>query len=186
MDVRIPCVCPGTPHADGDTVTLRERLDFVRARAVRLAVTYMAAGKLLPLPLMEAKFSEQFVLYGVEGWTLVDAQGNPIDPTLDAIEQFLQEHEAEADAIGTAGDGLYAQAVVAPLRLTVSLSSPPTPTNGSTSPETSASPSTNSSDTPPTPLRPSSTITTPTDATETTSAPPDGASSSSQNSASAA
>jgi hypothetical protein len=179
MDVTIPCPCPGTPH-DGDVVTLRDRLGFLEATAVRKGV--MLAGGDGPMATEDrlAKAVEGFVLLGVVAWSLVDEEGKPVPVSKVAIAERLLTHDEAAFEVGEAADDLYAAAVLLPLLNGASKSSRTTPTEPSTSPTTGSSP---------TPLKRSSrssTSSTPTDDTATTSSSPGGDSSSSPSSASAA
>lgn len=177
--VSIECICPpradGSPrHPGGDTVTLRERLDFRAALTARNTMIVIKtedpdAGTAEIL----AALTETYLLGGIVAWSLVDAKGKPIEPSKPAIREHLLSRPDIAMVVGDAADELYSQAVLLPLLARAQSSSPPTPTAASTSAVTA-----------PMPLRqrrsrPSSTTTTPTDGTETTSPSPAGASSSS-------
>lgn len=174
--VRIDCICPlraggEVRHPDGDTVTLRERLDFRAALTARNTITWLKnedpdAGVAEIL----AALTETYLLVGIESWSLVDAKGKPVEVSKAAIRDLLANHPDGAMQVGDAADALYTEAVLLPLLARAATSSPPTPTGASTS----ASPP--SSTKPPKPSRPSSITTTPTDATETTSPSPGGAS----------
>lgn len=176
--VRIECPCPpadgGTRHPDGDTVTLRESLGLREAIAIRNAVIAAQQNDpLMPEQDYIGLLAEQYVGYGVEAWTLEDADGVPIEVTRPALVRFYAEHPVEAVTVADAADGLYTSKVVLPLLKRAFGWSPATPTEPSTS-----APS-GSSETPsaPTPSKPSSTSTSPTDGTETTSPSLAGASS---------
>jgi hypothetical protein len=110
-----------------------------------------------------ALLSEQYLLFGVESWTLVDETGKPAEVTKPAIRERLLSHPLVAMVVVDAADALYNEEVLLPLLAMASTSSPPTPTDGSTSATT------DSSNSPPTPSSPSSITTIPTDDTETTS-----------------
>lgn len=178
MDVQIGCLCParadGTPrHPDGDTVTLRERLDFRAALTARNAMSLVridnpGAGAADML----AALTETYLILGIESWTLTNGTGAALPVSAESIRAHLLADVDAALTVADAADELYAAAVILPLVARASKSSPPTPTNGSMSPTTESSPR------PPKPSRRSSTTTTPTDATGTTSPSPAGASSS--------
>ncbi len=182
MDVTITCPCPGTPHPDGDTVTLRERLDFRGALAVRnnIGIARAEAGEDLDTADVLAVLSEGYLLHGITAWTLVGDDGKPVGVSRAAIRERILERTDLAYLLADAADDLYAEQVVLPLVARASMSSPPTPTGPSTSPKRP------SSSTRRTPSSPSSIASIPTAGTATTSSPPDGGSSSSPSSESAA
>jgi hypothetical protein len=165
----IPCVCPkkadGTQRHETDTVTLRERLDFRAGLTARNTVIIIKqedpeanAADIL------AGLTEVYLLVGIESWTLQDARGKPLEVNRANVRQLMAEHPDEAMTIGDEADGLYSEAVIAPLVKRALTSSSSTPTTGSTSRTTGSVP---------VPLKRSkrsSTTTTPTDATERMSA----------------
>ena len=179
VSVSIPCVCPGTPHADGDTVGLRPKLGLVAGSIVQgVVVARMkraeAEGVELDVPTTTALVTEAYLLHGIREWSLVDQLGKPVPIHSDTIRQYLLDDFAIASPIGDVADSLYYEPVLRPLLDPASTSSPLTPTAGSTSP---------TSDTPP--KRPrrsrrSSTSTSPTAVTEMTTGSPAGVSSSSR------
>lgn len=181
--VVIECICPpkadGSPrHPAGDSVTLRERLDFRAALTARNTMVLVKtedpdAGTAEIL----AALTETYLLVGIEAWTIVDAKGKPVEVTKAAIRERLLSHPDIAMVVGNAADELYSASVILPLVALAQTSSPPTPTDGSTSvPRPSSARR-------PRPSKPSSITPFPMDATATTSPLPAGASSSSQNSA---
>ena len=173
-EVKIGCLCPGQPHPS-DSVYLREKLDYRNAAAIKYAVlVYKSdepdsdAGDVL------AMLSEQYVLHGVEAWTLRDEKNKPLPVTREKIHGVLLADLDAATLVAEKADELYAQVVMLPLLRRGSTSSPPTPTNGSTS-------ATNgSSRAPRKRSKPSSTSTSPMEDTVTISTSPAGVSSSSQ------
>ena len=181
--VTIECICPPLAdgqarHPDGDTVTLRERLDFRAALTARNTMLLLktedpdvSTAEIL------AALTEAYLLAGIEAWSVVDAKGKPVEPTKAAIREHLLSHPDTAMTVGNAADELYSAAVILPLVALAQTSSPPTPTNGSTSPPRPSLAKR------PRPSKPSSITPFPTDATATTSLLPAGDSSSSQNSA---
>jgi hypothetical protein len=181
--VTIECICPpradGSPrHPAGDTVTLRERLDFRAALTARNTMVLLktedpdaSTAEIL------AALTETYLLVGIEAWSVTDAKGKPVEPTKAAIREMLLSRPDTAMTVGNAADELYSAAVILPLVALAQNSSPPTPTNGSTSaPKPSSAKR-------PRPSKQSSITPFPTAATATTSASPDGDSNSSQNSA---
>ena len=179
MDVPVGCLCPpradgGTRHPDGDTVTLRDRLDFRSATTIRKAIGLLGEDGVTDSAEILAVMTEWYCLLGIEAWTLVDARNKPIEVTRPAIREHLLEDPAavmETMALADAADELYMPLVLLPLLARASKSSPPTPTPDSTSAPT---------DSPAKPRkrsRPSSTTSIPTAATGTTSTSPAGASS---------
>ena len=158
----IGCICPpkadGTPRHITDEVTLRERLDFRSALWARNTVAVLKQEDAeASVAEILAALTEVYLLVGIESWTLVDAKNKPVPVSKAAIRALLAEHPDEAMTIGDEADGLYTEAVIAPLLARASNFSPPTPIAGSTSATTGSSPGH------PKRSRPSSTSTTPTD-----------------------
>lgn len=181
MDVTIPCVCPGTPH-DEDVVTLKDRLSFHEATAIRKGIR-LATDDDDPMATEErlARAVEGYILQGIAAWTLVDERGKRLPVSRVAIAEHILAHDEAAFLVGEAADPLYAGAVVLPLLRRASSSSPSTPTASSTSPTNGGRPT-------PLPKRSSrsSTTSTPTGGTGTTRSPRGGDSNSSPKSVSAA
>jgi hypothetical protein len=171
----IECICPAKPdgskrHPDGDTVTLREALDFTGALAVRNVLRLKEDGDTVGDIL--AALTHAYLVHGIESWTLVDAEGKPIPVDRDAVRTHLLVHPLVAMDVGDEAEELYTQAVVTPLVEAASKSSSDTPIETSTSqPKDSSTPH-------PTPSSPSLTSTSQTDSTDATSMSLVGASSS--------
>jgi hypothetical protein len=179
MDVQIGCVCPGSPH-EADRITLRDKLDFHTATTIRKALAMVEnddprsrTAEVL------AVLSEFYVLMGIRSWTLVDDKGKPLEVSQSAIRAHVLE-SPDVDVVIEAADDLYNEAILLPLLARVAKSSPPTPTDESTSPPMDSPPKL------PKPSRRSSTSTTQTVGTETTSLSLVGVSNISQSSQSAA
>jgi hypothetical protein len=191
MDVQTRCVCPpkadGSPRHEGDTVTLRDTLGFVATQTARNAVHILrsnareAGEENLDAALVLAVLTEQYIMLGVESWTLVDAKGKAVPVNRATIREFIEDpdHDDVASLISDEADGLYAGKVMLPLLRTAASSSQPTPTD-------STSPTRGSGKAPGKPSKPSSISTIPTAATGTTSKSRGGDSSSSRSSASVA
>lgn len=183
--VTIDCLCPPNArgevrHPAGDTVTLRERLDFRGALTARNTIVLVktddpdaSSAEIL------AALTEVYLLLGVESWSLVDAKNKPIEVSKAAIREHLLANPEVAMTIGDAADALYSEAVILPLLARAQSSSPPSPIGGSTSATTGSSPKR------PKPSKRSSITTIPTDAIVTTSDSPGGDFSSSPSSRSA-
>jgi hypothetical protein len=171
---RIDCVCPVRPdgtlrHPNGDTVTLRKKLDFRSALQARNTVILIKqedadanAAEIL------AALTEVYMLVGIESWTLQDARGKPVEVTRAAIRAFVADHPIEAQDVGDEADGLYSEAVILPLVKRAATYSPPTPMSASTSVTNGSRPA------PRKRSKPSSITTSPTVVTERMSASPDG------------
>jgi len=178
--VAIPCICPALPdgeprHRDGDEVGLRERLDFLAVSTIKqnLGAMYLddpAAG----VPEVLGVLQEQYVIHGVESWTVVDERGKPVPATKSAIRDLLLTRFDAADIVAEAADELYREAVTLPLLRKALRSSLPGPTGGSTSVPT-ASPRRSSRQPKSSKRSSQSSISTiPTDDTETTGSHSDG------------
>ena len=191
MDVPIRCVCPpkadGSPRHAGDTITLRDTLGFVQTQTARNAVQLArqeAREEDVPLDpaLALALLTEQYLLLGIESWTLVDGKGKPVPVGRATIRTFMEDAALDdvVSFLADEADGLYARKVMLPLLKTAASSSQPTPTASSTSPTPG------SGTKPPDPSSPSSISTIPTAGTATTSKRRGGGSSSSRSSVTAA
>ena len=132
------CRCPGTPHADGDFVYLRLRLDLrggfrVRRRLFDLNTAAFAEGGAPNMDELEISLAEVYLDEGVAAWNLVDEEGNEREITPDSLAEFLKSDYSRAEAAADAADDLYRPAVFDPLAARALNSLPPTSTNGSTS-----------------------------------------------------
>lgn len=174
MDVSITCVCPPKDgevrHQDGDTVVLRDKLDFT------IAVTMQETMTMLPNTASPeerlAAIDTAYLLYGIESWTLTDGKGR-IPLSRETITTYLLGDIAASMDVFAVAEEMYNPVVLLPLVKRGLSSSSSTPTTGSTSAPTSsqAKPRRRPS--------PSSTTTTRTGGTATTSGLPDGDSKSS-------
>jgi len=187
MDVPISCPCPTAGgdlrHPEGDTVVLRDRLDFRQATTIRKAIGLQSEdGAADPAEIL-AVMTEWYCLLGIESWTLVDVRGKPVPVSRTSIrEQLLDNVDAidQVTDVADAADGLYMQAVLLPLLVRASKSSPTGQTEPSTSPPKASTAKSRK------PSRPSSITSTPTDDIEATSSSLAGVSSISRSSESAA
>lgn len=182
--MRIDCICPpkgGKPrHPKGDTVTLRDALDFEAVSSIRWAAAIQqTTDPGVTYAEMFGLVSKFFVLYGIGSWSVVDAEDKPVEVSPNAIRTQLLIHPRQASIVADAADDKFG-AVMRPLLIEELNSSPDTPTDESTSPPTA------SSEKPQKPSKPSSISTIPTVATEVTASSLDGDFNSSPSSASAA
>lgn len=180
MMVTVECLCPPKStgearHPEGDTIELRERLDFAAGRTGRNIIKVGKAEDLSTAEIM-TELTDWFVIAGIRTWSVVDEKGKPVEPNRYTIPQYLFANEGARETISDAADDLYAEAVTAPLVNGAWRSSPSTPTNGSTSATNGSTPKHRK------PSKRSLTSTTPMDVTATTSSLLVGGSSSSQNS----
>lgn len=116
------CACPGTPHAEGDTITLRERLGF-DANVAALSAIFSGDG--------EPVSSKAWAVYLHEGpikWNLLDEHGEPVPLTREALDALPFEDQYE---IADHGDTLYGTVVLAPLVRRMKSSSASGPTGAS-------------------------------------------------------
>lgn len=170
----IGCVCPpktdGTPrHPNGDTITFRAKLDFRQGLEARnTALIIKQEDPEASVAALLAGLTEVYLLVGIVSWTLADEKGKPVPVTRENVRRFIAEHPEDAMTIGDEADGLYSEAVIAPLVARAQSYSPPTPISGSTS-ATNGSASGH-----PKRSRRSSITTTPTDGIERMSASPGG------------
>lgn len=155
----IDCVCPAKPdgstrHPDGDTIDLRQRLDFrggLTARNV-ISLSIREDPEISEADIF-AGLTETYLVHGIESWTLVGDDGKPLPVTKANIRALLERDIADILPLVDEADELYSAAVVLPLLARASKSSPSLPTTASTSPTTP------SSSMPPMPSQPSSTST---------------------------
>lgn len=181
MKVEIPCLCQGRKHEKGDTVVLRDRLDFRTAIAMRNTVAVLYAEEPdADIADVMAALTDAYLTRGIESWTLRDKDGKAIPPSRANIRSVLMANQEAAEVVGDVADDLYQAMVMLPLLRKASQSSPATPTTDSTSPPTGSSTTT------PKKSKRSSTSTSLTVVTEATSSSLDGASSLSPSSESAA
>lgn len=184
------CLCPPTAagearHPDGDSITLFERLPFRRVATIQHTITSLrmnAGDGDVEVEEILAALTEGYLKWGIEAWTLVNENGEPMAITAATVERYLLVDLEAASVVGDIADERFSGVVLFPLLKRASSSSPATPTPGSTSAPTGSP----ESPAEPTPLRPSSTTPIPTDDTGTTSSSPDGDSSSSPRSESVA
>jgi hypothetical protein len=167
-EVTIDCVCPltaaGEKRHSTDRVQLRERLDFRSALTARNAIALakeddddISSAEILAI------LTETYLSLGITSWTLVDEKGKKVEPSRQAIRDFIEDHPDEAMEVGEAADTLYQAAVILPLVARAARSSQPTQTDDSMSVTTTGTPKARK------PSKPSLTTTTRMDGTGTIS-----------------
>lgn len=175
MDVQIRCICPpqagGEPrHAQGDTITLRDPLDFRTTLILRQTVQWLRSTGDPSEAEILAALSEAYLLHCIGAWTLVDEKGRPVSVSRAGVESRLLPHVDEAVLITDAAEGLYTEKVLLPLVVPGLMSSRGGPMVASTSATNGHSPK------PQKRSRPSSTGPTPTVVTAPTEWSRDGVS----------
>jgi len=124
------CLCPGTPHGDGDTVWLRAELDYTGGLLVLSAMTGESDEPLI------ARLSRAYLLAGIVRWSFLDEQGKPVPASHANISRLAWN--GPAMTIANAAADLYGEAVLGPLGLTASESSPSGQSDDSTLPTPSS------------------------------------------------
>jgi hypothetical protein len=144
--VNVECLCPPTPagetrHPDGDTIELRERLDFRSLLAARnaMGMLYIEDDDVTEAEIY-ATLTESYMLLGVCGWTVVDAKGKAVPVNKPAIREYLFTNDQASLVVSDAADALYRERIIVPLVQAALKLSPVTRTNGSTSATNGTSP----------------------------------------------
>jgi hypothetical protein len=127
------CACPGTPHADdGDIIYLAPMLGIRGGiHAERdIALSQAEATPERPFDqLLQERWLETFVRYGVTGWNLTDEAGDPLPLDIDDI----LANWPVARAVAAKAADLYTDAIIAPFQTTPEARSPTGPTRPTTS-----------------------------------------------------
>ena len=161
VPVSVACPCPGTPHADGDSVFLYPKLGLQGGVMAERKVREMA-GTADPDRIL-AVLTDIFVQFGVADWTFVDDKGKPVEVTPDSLKRLLLDDWQLARLVADKADELYTAAVLDPLTKRRSAASPQSSTGGPTPPSQPSGPKRQKRP------KPSSTSTTQTGVTATTS-----------------
>ncbi len=136
MDVNIPCPCPGTPHPDGDTVTLRDK-PTLHMGTTALGWASQQAQSAAPT---SGDIAELYLREGILSWTFLDDKGQPKPVDAAGIEELMDDYTA-AYPIAEAASGVYTDLIFAPLVAQVQKSSRTSRTARSTSVKSPSSPS---------------------------------------------
>lgn len=106
-----PCLCPGTPHGDGDVVFL--------APVLSAAAGYAAQGAIADAEGDVARVQELlwriYRDHCITGWNLLDEDGEPVPATAENKDRGLPFAKG-GRAVAERADQLYAQDILAPLR----------------------------------------------------------------------
>ena len=129
VPVSVACPCPGTPHADGDTVFLAPHISLAggmlaEALMVRVWTSLDPRtndGSTMASLTFEAELREVYLLDGVKEWTFVNDDG-PILVNEWAIRDELLTNFTLARPVGDKADSLYSRSVLDPLRARLSKS----------------------------------------------------------------
>ena len=155
------CLCPGTPHGDGDFVYLRAKLGLAAGTQLQRLIVEANQNRADNAELT-GKLAEAYLLLGVVDWNLVNEKGSvPVTP--DTIREHLLDDFARSAPVADAADDLYMGPVLSPLVQKVAELSSTSTTKGSTSARSNGASKRRKRS------KPSSTSTTQTDATAKTS-----------------
>jgi hypothetical protein len=128
MDVHIPCPCPGAPHPDGDTVTLRDK-PTLHMGTTALGWASAQANGSSPT---SGDIAELYLREGILSWTFVLDNGSPRPVSADHLDWLLDDYEVAFPVAEQASD-LYTEVIFRPLVAQLPKSSRTGQTNGSTS-----------------------------------------------------
>lgn len=110
MDVTVPCPCPGTPHPDGDTVTLRDK-PTLHMGTTAFGWANIQATKDQPTT---GDIAELYLTDGIIAWTFVLEDGSPRPLGSAGLEWLLDDFEL-AYPIADKASELYTEAIFRPL-----------------------------------------------------------------------
>jgi hypothetical protein len=116
------CACPGTPHPKGDTVTFHPQLPF-EANVAAVSAIFSGDG--------DSNANKAWAVYlhnGPAAWNLVDAEGEPVPLTREAIDALPFADQWE---IADKADDIYQGTVLSPLVRRMSEFSETSPTTES-------------------------------------------------------
>jgi hypothetical protein len=128
MDVTTTCPCSGTPHPDGDTVTLRDKPTLMMGTTA-LGWAGQQATDSKPT---SGEISEMFLRLGILSWTYLEDDGTPKPVTDETLDWLLDDYELAYPVAEKAAE-LYTEVIFAPLLKQISNSSRTGRTNASTS-----------------------------------------------------
>jgi len=110
MDITIPCPCPGTPHQDGDVVTLRDKPTLHMGTTAFGWANAQATNK----KPSSGDIAELYLSEGITGWTFTLEDGSP-RPLDDENIGWLLDDFALAYPIADAASELYTEVIFRPL-----------------------------------------------------------------------
>lgn len=129
------CRCPGTPHTDGDTVSLRPKIDLSMGAAAWAAMNSSQADTTD----MQAAVSMVYMKYGIVAWSFVDTAGLPIPVRGANFDELLPWGDGGMEVL-EAADGLYGTELMRPFVRRQETLSRSGRNGGSTSPKKSSGP----------------------------------------------
>ena len=110
MDVTVGCPCPGTPHPDGDTVTLRDKPNFHMGT---MALGWAGRQATDDIP-TTGEIMELYLRDGITAWTFVLEDGSPRAVDDEGLDWLLDDYEL-AYPIADEAASLYTDRIFAPL-----------------------------------------------------------------------
>lgn len=113
-DVPVPigeCLCPGTPHPDGDVVYLSPALSAAGGMAAQGAIADAESDSIRLQELLWRVYRD----HGVVGWNLLDEDGEPV-PLTQANKETGLPYGKGGRLVGDAADSLYVDDVLAPFK----------------------------------------------------------------------
>lgn len=120
------CLCPGTPHPDGDSVELNAELDLKAGFGVVTALAEEGDGSAVE------RLGRAYLKAGIVSWTFVEEGGAPVPVTPENIDRL--RWSGGTYLLADRAADLYGEAILSPLVRRVSASSPNGRSAGSTSP----------------------------------------------------
>ena len=105
-----PCRCPGTPHSDGDTVSMYPKLPLDAGLEAHAAMSVIADG----VKRLAAVYRIS-IEAGIGEWTFVDDKGQSIPINPETIRELLTYGEGGEEVREKATE-LYGAALLAPFR----------------------------------------------------------------------
>lgn len=120
------CACPGTPHEEGDTVSLLPTPSLECGLAAQADIVAAAGNGTV---LMQ-RWLVTYVRHGATGWNLTDAEGGAVPFDVDAL---LADY-AFALPVAERADELYSPSIIDPLARRLNGTSRTGRTAASTSP----------------------------------------------------
>lgn len=128
MDINVTCPCPGSPHPDGDTVTLRDKPTFHMGTT---ALGWAGRQTVSDVP-STGEIMEVYLRDGIIDWTFVEEDGTPRALNNEGIDWLLEDYEL-AFPIAEQAAELYTDRIFDPLVKRISNSSRTGLTGNSTS-----------------------------------------------------
>ena len=110
MDVIVPCPCPGTPHPDGDTVTLRDK-PTLHMGTTAFGWANMQATEKKPT---SGDIAELYLRDGIVAWTFLEEDGTPKPVTEETIDWLLDDFTLAYPVADKAAD-VYTDIIFRPL-----------------------------------------------------------------------